>query len=390
MLESVEKFLNELAASAKNGSLVKLTLGNYKGADKQLQKINIRLIKTSKGIRLFFLYRHDARDIAKNYSISDGQVLIKKMLGREFFSGHLFTTKNDLHLDIGRKSSRLNVGKPTFKTAPPLEHDRKKEKLIDPHGVYLNALGITNTNGEVGSQQQHKWRQINKYVQILADLVDQSDLKDRASLTIVDMGSGKGYLTFAAYDYFKNVRGIDVKMTGVEARSDLAGISNDVARASEFDGLEFVEATIDSFVLKDVNILIALHACDTATDDALFAGIRANADLIVAAPCCHKEIRPQITPPPMFKGILKHGVMLERVAETVTDGMRALLLERMGYATRLFEFISVEHTPKNNMLVGTRRTQDKDTGDIEQQINELKEFYGIGQQRLESLLAVRS
>ena len=386
MVENVDKFLSELAASAKDGSLVKLTLGNYKGADKQLQKIHIRLIKTNKGIRLFFLYRHDARDIAKNYPIDDGCVLIKEMLGSVFFSGHLYTTKTDFQLDIGRKNSRLNIGKPTFKAAPPLEHDRKKEKLIDPHSVYLNALGITNTSGEVVSRQQHKWRQINKYVQILADLVDGSDLKDRTSLTIVDMGSGKGYLTFAAYDYFKNVRGIDVKMTGVEARSDLAGISNDVARASEFDGLEFVEASIDSFDLKDVNILIALHACNTATDDALYAGIKANADLIVAAPCCHKEIRLQMTPPPMFKDILKHGVMIERVSETVTDGLRSLLLEREGYATKLFEFISVEHTPKNNMLVGTRLANPKNTDDIEQQIKELKEFYGIGKQHLENLL----
>ena len=386
MTENIKKFLTEFAASITDGTFVKLTLGNYKGSDLHLQKINVRLIKTNKGIRLFFLYRHDSRDIAKNYTIPNGQLLIKQLLGTEFFSGHLFTTNNDFQLDIGRKNSRLNVGKPAFKKAPPLEHDRKKEKLIDPHSVYLNALGITNTNGEVGSQQQSKWRQINKYVQILADLVDRSDLKDRESLNIVDMGSGKGYLTFAAYDYFKNIRGIDVKMTGVEARSDLAAIANDVARASEFDGLEFVQATIESFNLKDVNILIALHACDTATDDALFQGIRANADLIVAAPCCHKQIRKQMKPPPMMNDILKHGVMIERVAETLTDGLRALLLERAGYATRLFEFISVEHTPKNNMLVGTKLAEAKDTENIETQITDLKEFFGIGTQHLEDLL----
>ncbi len=386
MTENIEKFLTEFAARITSGTFVKLTLGNYKGSDLHLQKINIRLIKTNKGIRLFFLYRHDSRDIAKNYTIPNGQVLISQLLGTEFFSGHLFTTENDFQLDIGRKNSRLNVGKPAFKKAPPLEHDRKKKKLIDPHSVYLNALGITNTNGEVGSQQQSKWKQINKYVQILADLVDRSDLKDRTSLNIVDMGSGKGYLTFAAYDYFKNVRGIDVRMTGVEARSDLAAISNDVARASEFDGLEFVQATIDSYHLEDVNILIALHACDTATDDALFQGIRCGADLIVAAPCCHKQVRKQMKPPAMMHDILKHGVMIERVAETLTDGLRALLLEREGYATKLFEFISVEHTPKNNMLVATKLAQAKDTENIQTQIRDLKEFYGIASQHLEDLL----
>ena len=386
MTEAIQNFLKAFANSLNAGTFVKLSLANYKGADPHLQKINIRLIETKKGIRLFFRYRHDARDIVKNYELKDGRTLISKLLGSDFFSGHLFTTEKDMQLDVGRKNARLNVGKPTLKVAPPLVHDRKKDNPIDPHSVYLNALGITTDQGEVRSQQQHKWRQINKYVEILAALVDKSELKDRKSLNIVDMGSGKGYLTFAAYDYFKNVRGIDVKMTGIEARSDLAAISNDVARASEFDGLSFVQATIDAFAITNVNILIALHACDTATDDALYKGITAQADLIVAAPCCHKEIRKQITAPPMFRDILKHGVMIERVAETVTDGLRSLLLEREGYTTKLFEFISVEHTPKNNMLVGTKLAKTKDTNDIEIQIRELKEFYGIGEQHLETLL----
>ncbi len=386
MTEAIDNFLKAFADALSNHKFVKLTLGNYKGSDPHLQKINIRLIETKKGIRLFFLYRHDARDIAKNYDLKDGTSLIRKLIGREFFSGHLFTTEKDWQLDVGRKKARLNVGKATLKVAPPLEHDRKKENPIDPHSVYLNALGITTDQGEIRSQQQHKWRQINKYVEILAALVDKSELKDRTSLNIVDMGSGKGYLTFAAYDYFKNTRGIDVTMTGVEARSDLAAISNDVARASEFDGLSFVQATIDSYDLKNVNILIALHACDTATDDALYKGITTKADLIVAAPCCHKEIRKQITPPAMFRDILKHGVMIERVAETVTDGLRSLLLEREGYSTKLFEFISVEHTPKNNMLVGTRLPKLKETDDITRQIADIKEFYDIGEHHLEKLL----
>src|SRR5204863_4515456 len=124
--------------------------------------------------------------------------------------------------------------------------------------------------------------------------------------------------------------------------------------------------------IGNVDILIALHACNTATDDAMYKGITANADLIVAAPCCHKEIRPQIKPPEMFRDILKHGVMLERIAETLTDGLRSLLLERSGYATKLFEFISVEHTPNNNMLVGRRHANPKNPDDAAPQLIEIK------------------
>ncbi len=387
MIESIDKFLKAFAASLRDDTFVKMTLGNYKGLDAHLQRIHIRLIETKKGVRLFFLYRHDTRDTAKNYDFDNGRALIAKMLGGEFFSGHLFTTQNDFQLDIGKNGkSRLNTAKPTFKAPPVLDHDRQKVAQIDPNSFYLRALGITTSGGEIRSKQQGKWRQINKFVEILASLVDKSELKNRSDLRIVDMGSGKGYLTFAAYDYFKNHRGVNVRITGVEARSDLAGLCNDIARVCEFDGLEFVNGMIDNYDLGEVDILIALHACNTATDDAIYKGIRAKAGLIVAAPCCHQEIRPQITAPAMFKDILKHGVMIERVAETVTDGLRSLLLEREGYATKLFEFISVEHTPKNNMLVGTRLAKPKNVEEIDRQISEVKDFYGIREHRLETLL----
>jgi hypothetical protein len=132
--------------------------------------------------------------------------------------------------------------------------------------------------------------------------------------------------------------------------------------------------------------LIALHACNTATDDAIYKGIRACADLIVCAPCCHQEIRPQIKAPEFLGGIFRHGVMLEREAETLTDGLRALLLEKSGYSTKLFEFISTEHTPKNNMIVGTKHAKKVETEKLDEQIQSIKNFYGIERQRLENLL----
>ena len=201
------------------------------------------------------------------------------------------------------------------------------------------------------------------------------------------MGSGKGYLTFAAYDYFANVRGLGAEMTGVEARQDLVDLCNQVASAAGYDGLRFVAGTIADFEVDGVDILIALHACDTATDDALYKGILASAQLIVAAPCCHKEIRRQIKPPEMLSDVLKHGSMLEREAETVTDGLRSMLLERSGYSTKVFEFVPTEHTPKNNMIVASKTGQTTDRGGLQKRIDELKSFYGITEQRLENLLA---
>jgi SAM-dependent methyltransferase len=387
MSENVDKFIEALVASLENSTFVKLTLGNYKGADEHLQKLLVRLVQTKKGTRLFFLYRGHTRDTSKNFDQHVGVAMVAEALETGFRSGHLFTTTNDQQLDIGKKGkSRLNISKPTFKTAPKLDHDREKTAQIDPAGSYLKLLGITDDTGRVRDREQHKWRQINKFVEVLASLVDKSELKDRQELRIVDMGSGKGYLTFAAYDYFKNIRGVNVTITGVDTKSELVELCNGIAAASEFDGLNFVIGTIGEYDVGEVDILIALHACNTATDDAMYKGITAKADLIVVAPCCHQEIRPQITPPTMFRDILKHGVMLERTAETITDGLRSLLLERSGYSTKLFEFVSTEHTPKNNMLVGTKLKKTADTAAVDDQIAQIKVFYGIRGQHLEFLL----
>ena len=388
MRENIEKFVGEFKNSLERESFVKLTLGSYKGTDEHLQKILVRLVKTKKGTRLYFLYRSETRDTAKNFDFDTGIALIGEALDGQFFSGHLFTTEHDFQLDLGKKNrSRLNIAKPTFKAAPQLNHDREKKEQIDSESFYLKALGITDDAGRIRDQQRDKWRQINKFVEVLASLVDKSELKDKTALNIVDMGSGKGYLTFAAYDYFKNIRGVDVQMTGVDTKRELVDLGNGVADASGFDGLKFVVGSIADYEIGDCDILIALHACNTATDDAIYKGIRAEADLIVAAPCCHQEIRPQIKPPEMFHDVLKHGVMLERTAETITDGLRSLLLEKSGYATKLFEFVSVEHTPKNNMLVATRLRKTLSPERFDQQICQIKSFFGITEHHLEKLLS---
>lgn len=386
-MENIEKFINEFAKSLHEESFVKMTLGNYKGEDKHLQKLLVRLIKTKKGIRLFFLYRYDTRDTVKNYNFNEGLKIIREILGTDFYAGHLFTTENNFQIDVGKKGrSRLNVAKPTFKAKPDFEHNHKKARLVDRNSFYLKALGITTDAGEIRAKQHDKWKQINKFVETLGNLFDNSLLKNKKKIQIADMGSGKGYLTFATYDYFNNKRGIDAEVIGIDTKQQLVDLCNGIAKSCEFDKLKFVHGYIDDLDLKDLDILIALHACNTATDDAIYKGISSNADIIVVAPCCHQEIRPQIKAPEMLENILKHGVMMEREAESITDGLRALLLEKSGYETKLFEFISNEHTPKNNMIVGTRLDSPKDLKQFADQIQSIKSFYGIKSHKLETLL----
>ena len=387
MLENIEKFVHAFAASLADQTFVKMTLGNYRGTDAHLQKLLIRLVETKKGVKLFFLYRQDTRDTAKNFDFAEGIEKVKVFLGADFFSGHLFTLDNDFQLDIGKKGkSRLNLAKPTFKDKPEVTHNREKQTLVNQNAFYLKALGITTDKGEIRDKQQDKWRQINRFVETLGSLIDKSPLADRTDLNIVDMGAGKGYLTFAAYDYFANTRHLNVKLIGVDTKSELVGLCNDIARASEFESLNFVHGWIGDYELEKTDVLIALHACDTATDDAIFKGIQADVELIVVAPCCHQEIRPQMRAPEFLSGIFRHGVMLEREAETVTDGLRSLLMEKSGYSTKLFEFISTEHTPKNNMLVGVKHSKTVDVERLNGQIKQIKDFYDIKKQRLENLL----
>lgn len=386
MTENIDKFIAALGSSLSRETFVKLTLGNYKGADEHLQKIQVRLITTKKGTRLYFLYRSDARDTAKNFSFEEGVNVVRQLLTSDFFAAHLFTTENDFQLDIGKRGSRLNIAKPSFKKTASLAHDREKHRWIEPEAFYLKLLGITNDEGKVRDRAQDKWRQINKFVEILAKTIDQSPLASKSGLSIVDMGSGKGYLTFAIYDYLQNVRGLDVSVKGVEQRSELVEKCNDIAASGGLDQLRFMTGSIADTQVENVDILIALHACNTATDDAMYKGIRANASIIVVAPCCHQELRPQIKPPKMMRDVLKHGLMLERTAEFLTDALRSLLLERSGYATKLVDFVPIEHTPKNLMLIGTRNASLDRTAEVDREIAELKAFYSIKEQRLESLL----
>jgi SAM-dependent methyltransferase len=262
--------------------------------------------------------------------------------------------------------------------------------ILAKDNLYLHELGLTDEQGTVFKNAQDKYKQINQYIEILSSLI--KELPQGTIKNVVDMGSGKGYLTFALYDYLLNHQQ-KANVVGVEFRKDLVDLCNKIAVNAKFEQLSFVEGTIESYDTEAIDLLIALHACDTATDDAIYKGIMANASLIVVAPCCHKQIRREIE-----KGkaqnelnfLTKHGIFLERQAEMVTDGLRALMLEYFGYKTKVFEFVSDVHTPKNVLVVGIKNkdkgTKSKD--EILQKIKDTKAYFGIGYHHLERLLEI--
>lgn len=381
------EFLYLLHQSLQDGSYVKLQCGHYAGKEEGLKQIHARRIVVKRQEVLSLTYRYKTRDIVKNYPFAEAEGLIEGLLGKDFLAATLFTAEFDLVYD-GQKNT-LKQNPPTQTAAQVQGNDRVKNRQVETAGRHwLYALGITDSDGTVLKSAQDKYRQIDKYIETLN--AQFKHIPQHDVLRVADMGAGKGYLTFALYDHLTNKMNVKAKVIGVEYRKDLVDLCNGIARESGFNGLQFVEGSINDFDSHGINVLIALHACDTATDDAIAKGVSAGADLIVVAPCCHKQIRNEMEAgkaknPLDF--LLKHGTFLERQAEMVTDGLRALMLEYKGYSTKVFEFISDAHTPKNVMIVAIKNPKAKAKDPvILQKISDTKAYFGIVRHHLESLI----
>ncbi len=377
--------LPALESSLADNTFVKLSLGSYKGAEMDLKNILVRKIIVKQNEKLSFTYRYKTRDIVKNFDPGEALQKIRSELNHGFNAATLYTTAFDMQLEKGKLVKRP----PSTTELPPLDHDKAKKRLVAAEGkFYLYALNITDDKGAVLKTAQDKYRQIDKYVETVGGLIRA--LPKGTLKHIVDMGAGKGYLTFALYDYIANTLKQDVKITGVEMRPDLVQLCNGINRDMNFTGLNFVGGTIENFDASGANVLIALHACDTATDDAIHKGITAGANLIVVAPCCHKQVRREMETGKKANELdflLKHGIFMERQAEMVTDGLRALILEYFGYSTKVFEFVGGEHTPKNIMIVATRAGKGRNP-EILRKIKETKAYLGISSHALERLMKI--
>ncbi len=382
-------FLEKLQLYVEAKELLKLQLTGKRNKLSDLKKIIVTAVELKKGYCLNFIYRHNTKDITKNFDIAEGLELIAKAMQNDFYNAELFATKENLSLIIlPNEKAQLKTSEPTIQAPTTFTHDRVKERLIDiKENVYLRELGITNGNWEIRREMSDKYKQINQYIELLAPNLSELSLPD--NYHVVDMGSGKGYLTFALYDYLSNHLHQKVSMTGVEYREDLVKICNTIAEKANFSQLSFVKGTIEKTELGHIDILIALHACDTATDDAIFRGIQSGAALIVCAPCCHKQIRNAFNVTNELSNVTKFGILKERQAEIITDTLRAMMLEAFGYKTNVFEFISLEHTPKNVMIVGRKtHKSNPDKQKILENIAEIKKVFGIEKHYLETLLGI--
>jgi Methyltransferase domain len=383
----VSALIQSILTQIHSGQFMKATLSKAASQEAALN-VYLKPIRLKDTIAIAATYRYKTRDEVKNYSPKQLGDLLNTWLSGTYREAVFFTNTAEITLKANKKGAYAVFEKQIKSVTPTQatqEHNRAKARLLDPAAAWLRAIGITTAQGEVRADAQDKWRQMNKYLEIIASLLDTTPLKPNAR--IVDMGAGKGYLTFALADYLTTKYDFVVEIIGVELRTDLVDFCNRLAQKEGFTHLSFLAKDIAEVQKQKMDILIALHACDTATDLAIYAGMAAKANIIVVAPCCHKQVRRDMVGSEQVSGIMGHGILLERQAEILTDSIRSLLLESLGYKTKVFEFISVEHTPKNVLITAEKRSaQPTKQAKALQTIDALKQTFGLKKHFLEGLI----
>lgn len=375
----MKKITSILEDSLNEDAFIQLTISKPRKKSQVEQAVFVRPVLVKQQHVFQVKTRTRTQDFFQNYTQEELLLFINQLLVDTFFNANLFTTQSDFqYLQSKKGSEKVITMKPTMQRKA-LEHNKIKHKTIPVNTPYLQSLKLTTKDGNVIATKQRKYKQINKYIDLLKPIIQNDYPK-----SCYDMGSGKGYLTFALYDFISRYQE-NFQMTGIEIREDLVNICNLIAQEHHFTHLKFEQGSIDAYEIEQTDMVIALHACDIATDMAIATGIHANAKYIVTAPCCHKQIRNEIKEnQSVLSSVIQHGIFLERQAEMITDTIRALLLESKGYQTKVFEFISSEHTAKNIMITA------KYTGNVSknalEKIQQLKDEFGIESHYLETIL----
>lgn len=395
--QSLTAFMQTLEQALTQGTFHKAVLSKYCGDESTIQRITLSLVDIKGEPLLSWVTTHITQTVTKNIGIGESLVIIEGAIGTEFKAAHVFTQVGELQLNVSKKG-KVQLVQHSVKPAAAntvvksTQHNRDKKRFVDIQRPFLQALKVTDANHALIPTMSRKWKQINKFIEVFGQALESSPVAvnvNQQALQVVDFGSGKGYLTFAIHDYLHHELKNSAHVTGVELREELADLCQTAAKQLEHQGLNFVCGDVKTHAPKQTDVMIALHACDVATDYAINYGIQANASIIMCSPCCHKQIRPQMKSPELFKPMLQYGVHLGQEAEMVTDSLRALLLEANGYKTKVFEFISLEHTNKNKMILAVKRAKPlskKQQYELLEQINSIKAFYGIEEHCLETLL----
>jgi SAM-dependent methyltransferase len=343
--------------------------GRRRGESPRWRRVEVRPVDLADGPRLQLTTYDDTQAFTRNLGPGDAAAAVADLLDEPFGNWHVETRDGVTQLRVTKKGeAQVHVSRREGEAPPPRTHDRAKQRLLDASDPYLRAVGIADRDGRIKPSRQAKYRQIEEFCRLLAAALDGAletgavrRPTDDDPLRVVDLGCGNAYLTFAAYRWLTAVRGLPVRMTGIDVKEQARQRNRELAaELSAGDDLRFVRGDIATAEVDGApDVVLALHACDTATDDALARAVRWRAPLVLAAPCCHHDLQRRLraapTPSPSPFGLVtRHGILRERLADTLTDAMRAALLRMHGYRVEVVEFVASKHTPRNTMLRAVR------------------------------------
>lgn len=371
-MDKVKQLLAELTAAQH---ITQVTLSNPRKKEAgAYTKVTVQPVKVKGGLHYQFCYHYANKVQHDNVLPNEAASKLEELLSGQFKQGLVRTKDADYQILLNKKQQATIMRKQATKTSVDLSHNRKKQYVLEEGTPvpFLVELGIMNAEGKVLAKKYDKFRQINRFLEMIADVVPY--LNKERTLHIVDFGCGKSYLTFAMHDYLQRIQGLDVRIIGLDLKEDV--IRHCSGLADKFgcgDSLRFLMGDIAQYNgLDRVDMVVTLHACDTATDAALEKAVRWGADVILSVPCCQHELFKQISSSALAP-MLDHGIIKERFAALATDAARTKLLDLVGYKTQILEFIDMEHTPKNLLIravkppAKSRRT--------EQELHKIAEAY---------------
>lgn len=335
------------------------------------RKIIIRPVQIQNEERYQVTEEKDQKAFHANITMEECMRRMKEEWISLYKQATFFTTQADYHIMISKKHQMTIKSKKPTKTLPRIEHNRSKAYILT-EGVpipFLVELGVMTSQGKVHSEKFHKFRQINRFLEFIEEIIPHFPL--HKTLKIIDFGSGKAYLTFALFHYLHFIKGFELDVTGLDLKADVIAFCQNLVERLGWKGLRFIQGDIDRHSEKEeIDLVVSLHACDTATDAAIEKAVRWGARVILAVPCCQHELFSQVACDAL-QPLLRHGILKERFAALATDAARVQLLSILGYQTQILEFIDLEHTPKNLLIRAIKRLRPHPVKEA------LKEYLGF-------------
>lgn len=373
-MENLEQILEEIFSTS---SLLLATLSSPRSSSQTCKKISCRPLLMKNKLSYQITYHEKDKALHKNVSSFETKRVILDSMREYFKQGLLSTPFTDFHLLVNKKNHMTILRKPSTHRTVPLVHNRSKQYLL-PEGEpipFLIELGLMTQEGKVIAKKRDKFKQINRFLEMVDDILPH--LSQDHCLQIIDFGCGKAYLTFALYHYLHHVKKYRLTMRGLDLKESVIANCQQIAQRLGYEHLSFAVGDIHHYQpTGKVDMVITLHACDTATDAALATAVKWGSDVILSVPCCQHELYSQVASP-QLQPLLNHGILKERFAALATDAARAQLLEISGYQTQVLEFIDMEHTPKNLLIRATRRASSPKIDSLLKQYQEFKQFLSI-------------